>query len=300
MTFKILVSDPIFEEGIQLLEKKKYQVKKAWNIPKSELPKIIGEYDALIVRSATKVNSELLSNAKKLKVIGRAGDGLDNVDIEYARKLGIVVVNTPHVASTSVAELAVGYLLALSRNIVTGTTTLREGKWLKEELMGNEINGKTLGIVGCGNIGREVRKLALALGMNVLTVDVCVSKEFVPLDYMLPKADFVSIHVPLTPHTRHFISKKEIEKMKDGVMLINCSRGGVVDEEALYEALVKGKVKSAALDVFAQEPAGNNRLLSLANVIATPHIGAQTWEAQSRTSLRIAEKIIAELEELSS
>ncbi len=300
MTFKILVSDPIFEEGIQLLKQKKYQVKKAWNIPKNELPRIIGEYDALIVRSATKVNSELLSNAKKLKVIGRAGDGLDNVDTEHAKKLGIVVVNTPHVASTSVAELAVGYLLALSRNIVTGTITLREGKWLKEELMGNEINGKTLGIVGCGNIGREVRKLALALDMNVLTVDVCVSKEFVPLDYMLPKADFVSIHVPLSPHTRHFISKKEIAKMKDGVMLINCSRGGVVDEEALYEALVKGKVKAAALDVFAQEPAGNNRLLSLSNVIATPHIGAQTWEAQSRTSLRIAEKVIAELEKLLS
>jgi D-3-phosphoglycerate dehydrogenase len=261
---------------------------------------MIDEYDALIVRSATKVTAELLSNAKKLKVLGRAGDGLDNVDTEQAKKLGIVVVNTPHVASTSVAELAIGYLLALARNIVTGTTTLREGKWLKEELMGIEVNGKTLGIIGCGNIGREVKKLALALGLNVLTVDVCVSKEFVPLDYMLPKADFVSIHVPLTPHTKHFIAREEIAKMKDGVILINCSRGGIIDEEALYEALVKGKVKAAALDVFEQEPPKNNKLLSLSNVIATPHVGAQTWEAQVRTSLRIAEKVIDELEKRAS
>jgi D-3-phosphoglycerate dehydrogenase len=300
VTFKILISDPIFEEGIRLLEKKGYLVKKAWDVPKSELITMIDEYDALIVRSATKVTAELLSNAKKLKVLGRAGDGLDNVDTERAKKLGIVVVNTPHVASTSVAELAIGYLLALARNIVTGTTTLREGKWFKEELMGIEVNGKTLGIIGCGNIGREVKKLALALGLNVLTVDVCVSKEFVPLDYMLPKADFVSIHVPLTPHTKHFIAREEIAKMKDGVILINCSRGGIIDEEALYEALVKGKVKAAALDVFEQEPPKNNKLLSLSNVIATPHVGAQTWEAQVRTSLRIAEKVIDELEKRAS
>jgi D-3-phosphoglycerate dehydrogenase len=300
VTFKILISDPIFEEGISLLENKGYLVKKAWDVPKSELITMIDEYDALIVRSATKVTAELLSNAKKLKVLGRAGDGLDNVDTEQAKKLGIVVVNTPHVASTSVAELAIGYLLALARNIVTGTTTLREGKWFKEELMGIEVNGKTLGIIGCGNIGREVKKLALALGLNVLTVDVCVSKEFVPLDYMLPKADFVSIHVPLTPHTKHFIAREEIAKMKDGVILINCSRGGIIDEEALYEALVKGKVKAAALDVFEQEPPKNNKLLSLSNVIATPHVGAQTWEAQVRTSLRIAEKVIDELEKRAS
>ena len=300
MTYRVLVSDPLFEEGIRLLERKGYQVKKAWDLPKSELPKIISEYDALIVRSATKVNAELLANAKNLKIIGRAGDGLDNVDTVQAMKQGITVVNTPHIASTSVAELAIGLLLALARNVVSGTITLREGKWLKEEFMGTEVNGKTLGIVGCGNIGREVKKRAMALGMDVLTVDVCVSREFVPLDYMLPKADFVSIHVPLGPHTRHLISAKEFNLMKDGVMLINCSRGGVVDEEALYTALLQGKVKAAALDVFEQEPPKNNKLLTLGNVIATPHVGAQTVEAQLRTSIQIAEKVIVALEKQTS
>ena len=296
MTFKVLISDPIFDEGIKLLEQKGYGVTKAWYFPKSELSKIIGEYDALIVRSATKVNAELIVKAKKLKVIGRAGDGLDNVDQAQAKKQGITVVNTPHVASTSVAELAIGYLLSTARNIVEGTVSLREGKWLKEESMGVEINGKTLGILGCGSIGREVKKLALGLGMNVLTVDVCVSEEFVPLDQMLPKADFISIHVPLAPHTRHLLSTREFAKMKTGVTIINCSRGGIVDEEALYNALVQGKVKAAALDVFEQEPPKNNKLLTLPNVYATPHVGAQTFEAQLRTSEQIAKKVIDALE----
>ena len=296
MTRKVLISDPIFDEGIKLLEQKGYLVTRAWDLPKAELPGIIGEYDALIVRSATKVNADFITKAKKLKVIGRAGDGLDNIDTKQAEKQGITVVNTPHEASVSVAELAIGHLLALARNIVEGTVTLREGKWVKEELMGIEVNGKTLGIIGCGSIGREVKKLASGLGMNVLTVDVCVSKEFVPLDEMLPRADFISVHVPLTPHTKHLLSTKEFAKMKDGVMLINCSRGGIVDEEALYQALVQGKVKAAALDVFEQEPPRNSKLLTLRNVYATPHVGAQTIEAQLRTSVQIAKKVIETLE----
>jgi D-3-phosphoglycerate dehydrogenase len=300
VTIRVLISDPIFDEGVELLEQKGYQVTKAWNLPKAELPRIIGDFDALIVRSATKVNANLIANAKKLKVIGRTGDGVDNIDVEQARKQGITVVNTPHVASVSVAELAIGHLLALARNIVEGTVTLREGKWVKEELMGVEVNGKTLGIIGCGSIGREVKKLASGLGMNVLNVDVCVSKEFVPLNEMLPKADFISVHVPLTPHTRHFLSTKEIGKMKDGVMLIDCSRGGVVDQEALYQALVSGKVKAAALDVFEEEPPKNSKLLTLKNVIATPHIGAQTKEAQLKASIQIAKKVIEALEKSAS
>jgi D-3-phosphoglycerate dehydrogenase len=296
VTFRVLITDPIFDEGTKLLEQKGYQITKAWDLPKSELSKIIGEYDALIVRSATKVNADLIAKAVKLRVIGRAGDGLDNVDQEQAKNQGIAVVNTPHIASTSVAEIAIGYLLSLARGIVQGTVSMREGRWLKEESMGTEVNGKTLGIIGCGSIGREVKKLALCLGLNVLTVDVCVSEEYVPLDQMLPKADFISIHVPLTPHTKHLISTREFNKMKTGVMLINCSRGGIVDEEALCNALIEGKVKSAALDVFEQEPPKNNKLLTLKNVIATPHIGAQTWEAQLRTSLQIAQKVIDALE----
>jgi D-3-phosphoglycerate dehydrogenase len=299
VTIKVLISDPIFEEGVKLLEQKGYQVTKAWDMPKAELSKIIGEHDALIVRSATNVNADLISKADRLKVIGRAGDGLDNIDVQKAKEKGIVVVNTPHVASISVAELAIGHLLALARNIVEGTISLREGKWVKEESMGVEVNGKTLGIIGCGSIGREVKQLAKCLGMNVIIVDICVSAEFefVPLDKMLPQADFITIHVPLTPHTKHLLSTKEFAKMKDGVVLINCSRGGIVDEEALYKALVSGKVKAAALDVFEQEPPKNNKLLTLKNVYGTPHVGAQTYEAQRRTSEQIAKKVIEALSE---
>ena len=298
MTVKILVSDKIFDEGIKLLEEKGYQVTRAWDMPKAELPKIIADYDVLIVRSATKVKGELLDNAKKLRLIGRAGEGLDNIDYERAKALGIALVNTPHVSYMSVAELTIGHLLALARNIVQGTTSLREGKWEKEKLMGNEVNGKTLGVIGCGYIGKTVERLAIALGMNVLPVEECVYDRFVPLGEMLPQADFITIHVPLTPHTKHMISTKEFNLMKTGVMLIDCSRGGVVDQEALYQALVSGKVAGAALDVFEEEPPKNSKLLTLNNVIATPHMGAQTHEAQLKASIQIANRVIEALEKL--
>ncbi len=298
MTIKILVSDRIFDEGIKLLEEKGYQVTRAWAMPKSELPKIIGDYDVLIVRSATKVKGELLDNAKKLRVIGRAGEGLDNVDYERAQKMGIALVNTPHVSFISVAELTIGHMLALARNIVQGTTSLRDGKWEKEELMGHEVNGKTLGVIGCGYIGKTVESLALALGMKVLPVEECVYDRFVPLAKMLPQADFITLHVPLTQHTHHMISTKEFNLMKKGVMLIDCSRGGVVDQEALYQALLSGKVAGAALDVFEEEPPKNNKLFKLNNVIATPHMGAQTHEAQWKASIQIAKAVIEALEKL--
>ena len=296
MTFKILISDKIFEEGIKLLEEKGYQVTRAWDTPKTELPKIIADYDVLIVRSATKVKGELLDNAKKLKVIGRAGEGLDNIDFEKANSLGIALVNTPHVSYMSVAELTIGHLLALARGIVQGTASLREGKWEKEKLIGTEVNGKTIGIIGCGYIGKTVERLAISLGMKVLGVEECVYDRFVPLAEMLPQADFITIHVPLTPHTRHLISTNEFNMMKDGVMLIDCSRGGVVDQEALYQALVSGKVKGAALDVFEEEPPESSKLLALNNVIATPHVGAQTYEAQLKASVQIAKRVIEALE----
>lgn len=300
MTYKVLISDKIFDEGIKLLEEKGYQITKAWDIPKAELPQIIGEYDALIVRSATKVKGELLQNAKNLKVIGRAGEGLDNVDVEKARAMGIAVVNTPHVSYMSVAELAIGHLLAMARGIVEGTQTLREGKWVKEELIGVEVNGKTLGLIGCGYIGKTVERLAISLGMKVLVVEECAYDRFIPLDDMLPEADFITIHVPLTPHTRHMVSTKEFNKMKNGVMIIDCSRGGVVDQEALYQALMSGKVKAAAVDVFEEEPPKNSKLLTLKNVIATPHIGAQTQEAQLKASILIAKKVVETLEKPAS
>jgi D-3-phosphoglycerate dehydrogenase / 2-oxoglutarate reductase len=296
VTVRILISDKIFEEGIKLLEEKGYQITRAWDMAKSELPKIIGDYDVLIVRSATKVKGELLDNAKKLRIIGRAGEGLDNVDYEKANALGIALVNTPHVSYMSVAELTMGHLLALARNIVQSTTSLKQGKWEKEKLIGTEVNGKTLGVIGCGYIGKTVERLAMSLGMKVLPVEECVYDRFVPLAEMLPQADFITIHVPLTPHTRHMISTKEFNIMKNGVMLIDCSRGGVVDQEALYQALVSGKVAGAALDVFEEEPLKNSKLLTLDNVIATPHIGAQTHEAQLRASIQIAKRVIETLE----
>lgn len=296
MTIKILISDRIFDEGIKILEAKGYQVTCAWDMPKTDLSKIIGSYDAMIVRSATKVEGDLLDNAKKLRVIGRAGEGLDNVDYEKAKALGISLVNTPHVSFVSVAELTIGYILALARNIVQGTTSLRQGNWEKEELMGIEVSGKTLGVIGCGYIGKDVERLAIALGMQVIPVEECVSDRFVSLGEMLPKADFITIHVPLTPRTHHMISVKEFELMKRGAMLIDCSRGGVVDQEALYRAIVSGKVAGAALDVFEEEPPKNSKLLTLNNVIATPHMGAQTREAQLRASIQIADAVIDALE----
>jgi D-3-phosphoglycerate dehydrogenase len=298
VSYKILVSDKIFDDGLRLLEEKGYQVTRAWDIPKADLPKIIADYDVLIVRSATKVKGELLDNAKKLRLIGRAGEGLDNIDYERAKTLGIALVNTPHVSYMSVAELTIGHMLALARNIVQGTTSLREGQWEKEKLMGHEVNGKTLGVIGCGYIGKTVERLALALGMNVVPVEECVYDRFVPLGDMLPKADFITIHVPLTPHTHHMISTKEFNLMKTGVMLIDCSRGGVVDQEALYQALVSGKVGGAALDVFEEEPPKNSKLFTLNNVIATPHMGAQTHEAQLKASVQIAKAVIEALEKL--
>ncbi|MDR0373788.1 MAG: hydroxyacid dehydrogenase [Nitrososphaerota archaeon] len=298
MAIKILVSDKIADEGIKILQEKGYEVTKGWDIPKPDLPKIIEEYDGLIVRSATKVKCELLENAKKLKVIGRAGEGLDNVDFERAKQLGIALVNTPHVSYISVAELTVGHLIALARNIVQSTISMREGKWEKDKLMGIELSGKTLGVIGCGFIGKDVERLALSLGMKVIVVEECVHDRFVALGDMLPHADFITLHVPLTPKTRHLISVKEFSLMKNGVRIIDCSRGGVIDQEALYQAIQSGKVAGAALDVFEEEPPMNRKLLALPNVIATPHMGAQTFEAQHRASIQIAHNIIDALEKL--
>jgi D-3-phosphoglycerate dehydrogenase len=295
---KILVSDKIADEGIKILQEKGYKVTAGWNIPKADLPKIIGEYDCLIVRGATKVRGELLENAKNLRVSGRAGEGLDNVDFERAKQLGIALVNTPHVSYISVAELTLGHLIALARNIVQSTLSMREGKWEKDKLMGTELRGKTLGIIGCGFIGKDVERLALALGMKAIVVEECVYDRFVPLGDMLPQADFITLHVPLTPKTYHLISNKEFDLMKDGVRIIDCSRGGVIDQEALYQALLNGKVAGAALDVFEEEPPKDRRLFGLANVIVTPHMGAQTFEAQHRASIQIAHNVIDVLEKL--
>jgi len=296
MKFRILICDKIADEGIKLFEEKGYEVTKAWDMPKDKLPTIVAEYDALIVRSATEVKGDLIANARNLKVVGRAGIGLDNIDSDKAGKMKIAVVNTPKASAISVAELAIGHLLALARDIVKGTNTLRSGRWAKKELKGMEVCGKTLGLIGYGNIARIVEKLALAFGMKVIVVRSKVYDRFVPLEEMLPEADFISIHVPLTQETRHLLSRSELGMMKDGVIIVDCSRGGVVDQTALYEALVSGKVKAAAVDVFEEEPPGKHKLFTLDSFHATPHIGAQTTAAQLRAGVQVATKVIEELE----
>ena len=299
MMVKILVNDPLAKEAIDILKSAGFSVDER-KYSKEELPEKIGEYDAIIVRSATKVTKEVVEAARNLKVIGRAGVGLDNIDLENAKSHGITVFNTPTANSISVAELVFAFMLSLSRHVVRGTTGLKEGKWEKKALKGVELYGKTLGIVGFGHIGMEVAKRALAFGMKkVITYDVVKDKkgldvEFVELDELLKKSDYVTVHLPLLGATRHLITADKLSLMKPTAFFIHAARGGIVDDEALYEALKNGKIAGAALDVFETEPPDEKemKLLSLPNVIGTPHIGASTTEAQRRVGLEIANKIV--------
>ena len=298
---KVAICDPIDKKAIEELKALNVEIYDFSDLPKEELPEKLEDKEIIIVRSATKVKSKLLDALKNAKLIIRGGVGLDNIDLEGAKAKGIKVVNTPEASSISVAELAIGFMFALSRHIVRGTVGLREGKWEKKQLKGTELFGKTLGIIGMGRIGREVAKRAKCLGMNVIATRHVrqIPEELaktVSYDELYKEADFISIHIPLTEETRHMISKEAFEKMKDGVVIINCSRGGVVDEKALLEALKNGKVKGAALDVFEVEPPVDNELLKLDNVIGTPHIGASTKEAQARIGVAIVEKIKGFLE----
>jgi len=292
---KILISDPIAPEGVEVLKAAGFDVVEKPDIGHEDLVKEIGEYDAIIVRSRTKVRSDVLANAQKLKVIGRAGIGLDNIDLDVAREKGIKVLNTPGATSVSVAELALGLMFALARHIPQASASTTSGRWEKKKFKGNELFGKTLGIIGVGRIGTEVAKRAKALGMKVLGYDPYVQSseyaEMVDLDRLLSEADIITLHLPKTDETAHMIGKAEFEKMKDGVWLVNCARGGIVDEDALYEALKSGKVDRAAIDVFEKEPPEGTRLFEFERVIATPHIGAQAAEGQKRAGIEIAEKV---------
>lgn len=301
---KILVSDPIAVEGIKRLEEAGFEVDVKTGLALEELAKITPEYDGLIVRSATKVTRELIAAGENLKAIGRAGIGLDNIDLEAARERGIKILNTPGATTISVAELTLGHMLALARQIPQATASLKAGKWEKKLFLGSELYGKTLGVIGLGKIGREVAKRASGMGMDLVAYDPYVREEEVrhlglkllPMEDLLPYSDYITIHAPLIPETKHLLGEREFAMMKDGVRLINCARGGVVDEQALYDALVNGKVAGAALDVFEKEPPKDNPLLKLDNVIATPHLGASAREGQVRSGMEIAEKLIATLE----
>ena len=297
---KVGICDPIAKEGVEILKNEGFEVVDLTEIPKDEIINHVADLDAIIVRSATKVRKEMIDAAKNLKAIGRAGVGLDNIDVEYAKSKGIRVINTPGATSISVAELTIGLILAVMRKIAYADREMRKGAWPKKRCKGIEMYGKTLGIIGIGRIGREVAKRGRALGMKVIYYDVYrpdeatereLGVEFRDLESLLSEADVITLHVPLVPETRHMINAERIAKMKDGAILINAARGGIVDEDALYEALKSGKLYGAALDVYENEPLKGSKLFELDNVVLTPHIGAQAKEGQTRAGIEVAQKI---------
>lgn len=301
-TYKILITDGLDASGQSIL-RQSAEVNDQSSISADDLLKIIPEYDALIVRGRTKVTASVMEAASRLKVIGRAGVGVDNIDLEAAKRHGIIVVNAPTSTSLAVAELTFGLLLALAREIPRADAAMKQGKWLKKELEGVELNGKTLGVIGFGRIGMEVGKRAAAFGMNVIAYDPLISEEDIKkrgaepasLQDLYAWSDFISLHMPLTVDTRDMVGRQAFSQMKDGVRLVCAARGGIIHEAALVEALNSGKVSGAALDVFSVEPPGLTEAVSHPRVIATPHVGAQTAEAQSRASEDIAHEVLSAL-----
>ncbi|MGB9788791.1 MAG: hydroxyacid dehydrogenase, partial [Dictyoglomus turgidum] len=276
--YKLLVSDPIAEVGLNKL-KEFFEVNYTPGLPKDELLNIIQDYVALVVRSETKVTKDVIERAKNLKVIGRAGVGVDNIDVEEATRKGILVINAPEGNTIAACEHTIGLMLAISRKIPQAFSLLRQGKWERKSFIGNELYGKTLGLVGLGRIGSEVAKRAKSFKMRVIAYDPFISPEkakeldvelYSDLPALLKEADYVSLHLPLTQDTKNLIGKKELEMMKPTAYLINCARGGLVDEDALYEILKEKKIAGAALDVFKNEPINpDNPLLTLDNVVLT-------------------------------
>ncbi|MEM2192183.1 MAG: hydroxyacid dehydrogenase [Candidatus Hadarchaeales archaeon] len=295
---KILVSDKIHEDGINLL-KEIGEVEVAIGLQPEELVEKIRNFDVLVVRSATKVTREVIEAGKNLKIIARAGVGLDNIDVDAAKERGITVINAPEAPTVAVAELTIGLMLSFARKIPRADAGMKEGKWEKGELMGSELRGKTLGIVGTGRIGKAVAQRARAFEMTLLLYDVMKDEDFakavggkyVSLEELLKNSDFITIHVPLLPQTRHMIGEREFEMMKPTAVIINTSRGEVIVEDALVKALKNGRIAGACLDVFEKEPPEGSELLTLPNVVLTPHIGASTKEAQREAALIIAKKI---------
>ena len=288
------------EEAIQLLKDAGHNVTFD-EMDHNTLLKEIVNYDALMVRGRTKATTEIIDAGKdSLKVIGRAGIGVDNIDVKTAAKYKIPVVNAPTGATASVAELAIGHMLALSRHIVKADSSMKKGEWAKKKLKGNELNGKVLGLIGTGNIGKMTGKLARAFGMSVIGFDPFISKEDMKKDgvekiedlgELMGKSDFISLHLPHIPATHYIVNKEMISKMKPTAYIINCARGGTVDEKALYNALNDGKIAGAGMDVFENEPPTDSPLLGLDNVVLTPHIGANTKEGQIKAGTVCAEQI---------
>ncbi|MFW6082437.1 MAG: D-2-hydroxyacid dehydrogenase [Chloroflexota bacterium] len=284
---KLIVCDPLDPKAVAAMREGGIDVEVNDDVTLDELKQIIPNYEAMVVRSRTKVREPLIDKATNLKAIIRAGVGLDSIDVEYAEEKGIEVRNTPAASSSAVAELTVGYLFALARPIVQATVSMREGKWEKKKLVGTELVGKTLGLIGFGRIGGLVGQKANALGMDILfhrrtEFDVDFATQ-VELEQLLEQADYVSLHVPHTPATHHILGEEEFARMKDGVMIVNCGRGGTLDEDALLAAIESGKVAGAALDVFEDEAEERGqKLMARPEVIGSPHIGAGTVEAKAR------------------
>ena len=296
---KVLISDKLSPAAVDIFRNRGIEVDQKTGLSPADLRSIIGDYDGLAIRSATKVTKELLDAAPRLKVVGRAGIGVDNVDIRSATARGVVVMNTPHGNTITTAEHAVAMMFALARQIPEATVSTKSGKWEKNRFMGVELTAKTLGLIGCGNIGSIVADRAVGLKMRVLAYDPYLSEkkalelgvEKADLDTLLARADFITLHTPLTDATRNILSREALAKTKKGVRIINCARGGLVDEAALADAIKSGHVAGAALDVFDTEPAVNSPLFALENVVCTPHLGAATAEAQENVALQVAEQM---------
>ncbi len=296
---KVLISDKMDPRAAQIFRERGVEVDERPGLTKDELLAIIGDYDGLAIRSATKVTNEILDAATRLKVVGRAGIGVDNVDIPAASAKGVVVMNTPFGNSITTAEHAIAMLFALARQIPEADTSTQQGKWEKNRFMGVELTGKTLGLIGAGNIGSIVADRALGLRMKIIAYDPFLSPERavelgiekVELDTLLARADFITLHTPLTDQTRGILSAENLRKTKRGVHIVNCARGGLIDEAALKDALDSGQVGGAALDVFAVEPAEASPLFGTPNFICTPHLGASTNEAQVNVAIQVAEQI---------
>ncbi len=297
----VLICDEVAPVLNKILEENGLKISYEPEITPDQIKEKIGQFNIVIVRSRTKLTKELIEKADNCKIIARVGVGLDNIDQDAAKAKNIRVINAVEGAMTAVAELVLGLMLSLARQIPRGDREIRNGNWLKKELKGTELKGKYLGIVGCGNIGRRLGRLAKGLNMNIIGFDVIpIDEEFskdvglmkADLNTLLQSSDYISLHVPLLDSTKHMINAEKLSLMKNTAKIINTSRGGVIDEDALYEALKNGKLGGAALDVFENEPATDSKLATLDNVILTPHIGAQTKEAQSLAANVIAEKII--------
>jgi len=305
MKMKVLICDNLEKEGVELFNGKgRVKADVHATMPPAELKKKITKYDGFIVRSASKVTAEVIEAAHRLKVIGRAGIGLDNIDVEAASRKGIVVMNTPGANAITTAEHAITLLLSLSRHIPQANTSLKAGKWEKKKFMGVEIFNQTLGVIGFGNIGQVVVDRAKGLKMRAIVYDPFVSEdamakkgaEMVTLDQLLEQSDYIAIHTPLSKETKHLLNKNTFQKMKKGVRIINCARGGIVNERDLYTAIKRGIVAGAALDVFEKEPPGDHPLFALDEVIATPHLGASTLQAQAKVAVAIATQVKEYLE----